>query len=165
MHDIIREFGYLTLGSRLKRLGERLQADVSRYAVGIGLDVPAGLFPVLATLAERGESTISELVEALGVSQPGVTRGVARLAALQLVAVTRAHRDQRHKTVTLTARGRDVLERSRREMWPVVEAAVREMCEGLDGPLLEQLAAIEEALAVAPLEARVRRARDAGGAP
>ena len=104
--DIVRSYGYLTLGSRFKRIGERMQADVQK-------------------LEERG-----------------------------LVKPHRSDKDQRVKRVGLTAQGRKVVDHAKREIWPLVEHAVAEICEGLDGPLLEQLGAIEEALTSKPLYRR-----------
>ena len=55
------------------------------------------------------------------------------------------------KRVGLTVQGQKVVDHAKREIWPLVEHAVAEICEGLDGPLLEQLGAIEEALTSKPL--------------
>lgn len=160
VEDIVRQFGYLCLGSRLKRIGERLQADVVRLGEQNGMATQPGQFPLLAALDLRGPLTIGDLVEATGVSQPGVTRNVARLIEAGLVQSERLHDDQRHKTVTLTRSGRDLIERSKRDVWPRVEAAVAEICDGLSGPLLDQLSALEDALIDRPLDARARRAEE-----
>ncbi len=44
--------------------------------------------------------------------------------------------------------------RSKIYVWPRVESAVNEMLQGLDGPLLEQVAAIERMLSERPLNQR-----------
>jgi DNA-binding MarR family transcriptional regulator len=155
MDDIVRHLGYLCLGSRLKRIGERLQADVVRYGDGLGLDVQ---FPLLAALDLHGPLTVGQLVEAVGASQPGVTRNVARLIETGLVETSRRHADQRHKTVSLTAAGQTLIARSKREVWPRIEAAVAQLCEPLSGSLLDQLAALEDALAATPLDVIARKA-------
>ena len=38
--DIVEELGHLALGTRLKRLGERLQAETTRFIETSGLPVP-----------------------------------------------------------------------------------------------------------------------------
>ncbi len=152
--DIIRKMGYLCLGSRLKRLGERLQADVQRFIEKSGLAIQPAQYPLLAAIDRNGPLMVGELVEALGVSQPGVTRNVIRLVEMGLVDITRVGRDQRQKTVALTAAGRQAIAFSKREVWPHIEAAVTELCAGLSGPLLTQLAAIEDGLAEKPLDQR-----------
>lgn len=159
--DIVAERGRLFLGSRLKRLGERMQGDVVRLAEQAGLAVQPGQYPLLATLDASGPLTVGELTEALGVSQPTVTRAAARLLALGLVEASRAGRDRRLKTLSLTQAGTAALTRSKAVVWPRVEAAVTELVEGLDGPLLDQLAAIEARLADRSLHERAV----AGSAP
>jgi DNA-binding MarR family transcriptional regulator len=157
MTDIIRKLGHLSLGSRLKRIGDRMQADAQRFIDGTGLPIQSAQYPLLAAIDLMGPMTVSELVEALGVSQPGVTRNVARLAEMGLVETAKINRDQRQKTVTLTNAGRLAMQRSKREVFPHIESAVRELCAGLSGPLLEQLSRIEDALAQTPLDRRAAK--------
>ncbi len=152
--DVIAERPELFLGSRLKRLAERMQSDVVRVAEGAGLPIQPSQYPVLALLDRDGPRTIGELTTALGVSQPTVTRAVLRLAEMGMVEVSRLHRDQRHKTVALTAGGAAAIARSKLLVWPRIEAAVKEMLKGLDGSLLDQIAQVERALAERSLDQR-----------
>ena len=69
--DIVEQLGHLALGTRLKRLGERMQAETTRFIEASGLPVPASQFPLLAALDRPGGLTVGELAEAVGVSQPG----------------------------------------------------------------------------------------------
>jgi DNA-binding MarR family transcriptional regulator/N-acetylglutamate synthase-like GNAT family acetyltransferase len=152
--DIIRDRGPLFLGSRLKRLAERMQADVSRVAEKAGLAIQPSQYSLLATLDRYGPQTIGQLTLAMELSQPAITRMAAKLAEMGLVTVDRRHKDQRHKTVSLTEQGKADLERSKLYVWPQVESAVTEMLRGLNGPLLDQVAAIERMLAEVPLDQR-----------
>lgn len=155
--DIIKLMGPLMLGSRLKRLGERLQADTARYIEKAGLGIQPSQYPLLAALDRFGPLTVNELVEAVGVSQPGVTRNLARLVEAELVETNRSHRDQRHKTISLTDAGKAIMETSKRDIWPQMRDAVVELCSDLSGDLLTQLGAMEDALTAAPLDQRVAR--------
>jgi DNA-binding MarR family transcriptional regulator len=157
--DVVRHLGHLTLGSRLKRIGERLQADVTRLAEAEGLRVPAPLFPLITALSRAGTMTVGEIAASLGVAQPGVTRSLAQLESLGLVKSVRNKADQRQRVVSLTARGVDLVARSSVDLWPRVEAAVAELCDGLSGPLLAQLDAVEDRLAQLPLDRRAARRR------
>ncbi len=152
--DVLKERGYLFLGSRLKRLAERMQADVAIVAGRAGLSIQPSQYALLATLDLHGPLTIGELTQAMEVSQPTVTRAVSRLVEMELIEVTRVRRDQRHKTISLSATGEEALERSRRLVWPQVEAAAMDICEGLQGPLLDQITVIETRLAEMPLHQR-----------
>ena len=93
MEDIIRSLGYLTLGSRLKRIGEQLQADTQRLLDGLEVPVQSSQYPLLAALDRLGPLPVGELAQSLGITQPGVTRSVALLADLGLVEAV-------HRTAT-----------------------------------------------------------------
>ena len=62
--------------------------------------------------------------------------------------------DKRVRTIALTKSGRKLVTRSQRTVWPMIEAAVADACGGPAQPLLGALAALEDALAAAPLSVR-----------
>lgn len=155
--DIVREFGFLTLGTRLRRIGERLQADTQRIIDEAGLPVQTAHYPYLAAIDRQGPLTIGELTLAVGTSQPGVTRTVSQLAAQGFLEVRQSSDDQRRRVVELTPAGQEIVRHSKQHIWPRIEAAVKDLCEDLSGPLLHQLAAIEQGLAAAPLHRRAAK--------
>ena len=159
--DVVRDYGYLTHGSRLKRLGERMQADVQRLTAARGFELHGALWTMLGALDRDGPLTVGELAQTLGIAQPGVTRSLAQLEARGLVKPSRADRDQRVKLVALTEQGQTLVDHAKRDIWPSVAGAVAEICAGLDGPLLDQLTRIEEALAERPLDQRAKQEDDA----
>ncbi len=153
--DIIADMGYLFLGSRLKRLAERFQAGAAKAFRDAGHDVQPGQMPLLAALDRQGPLTVNAMVEAVGVSQPAVTRNLAGLVAMGLVESSVSDADRRQKTIALSAEGRAFVADVKARLWPRIDAAVTAMCRPLDGPLLCQISALEAALAAAPLESRV----------
>lgn len=157
--DLIAKRDHLFLGSRLKRLAERMQGDVVRLAERAGLAIQPSQYPLLATLDLLGPQMIGALVASLGISQPAVTRIVAKLAAMDLVQVDRRGRDQRRKTVALTAAGQAAIDRSKLTVRPQVEAAVRDLLAGVPGDLLRDLTMVETRLAERSLDARVPAGR------
>lgn len=162
VEDILRTLGYLSLGSRMKRIGDRLQADTQRMLDRLDPRVAAGHYPLLAALDRHGPLGVGELALALGVTQPGVTRSVSQLTAAGLLETRASSDDQRRRIVSLSAEGRRLVDRARSEAWPDIEAAVADLCGGLSGPLLHQLAAIEDGLAERPLERRAPSRAGAG---
>lgn len=155
MQDFLRDMGYLTLGSRLKRLGERLQADVQILMDRDTLTFPSGQFPILAALHEQGTMTIGELSSALGVSQPGITRSVKKLHELRLVTVGGATSDGRSKLVSLSTKGRTVVAAAKEDLWPRIERSLAELCDAQRGNLLENVGNLEAALDEVSLADRV----------
>jgi len=159
MEDVIRSLGFLCLGSRLKRIGEQLQADTQRLLDGLEVSVQSSQYPLLAALDRLGPLAVGELAQSLGITQPGVTRTVTHLAGLGLVEAAQSGDDQRRRIISLTRRGQRLVDAAKREVWPRIEHAVADLCKDLRGPLLDQLAAIEDGLAAAPLERRARKSR------
>lgn len=160
MEDVIRNLGFLCLGSRLKRVGERLQADTQQIMDEVGVGIASGQYPLLAALDRLGPLSVGDLAEALGVSQPGVTRSLSQLALLDLVQIQSIPGDQRRKAASLSTKGERLIAQAKAEVWPRIENAVIDLCGGLGGPLLAQLAAIEDGLAERPLS---RRGSDTSG--
>lgn len=156
--DIVRELGHLTLGTRLKRLGERLQAQTQVLLADADIGLPASHCPLLAALDRLGPLSVGELAQAVGISQPGISRMLEALQADGLVASRRPAGDRRLRAIELTKAGRELIARSKRLAWPRVESAVADACAAGSGSLLEQLSALEEALAAAPLHVRAARA-------
>lgn len=154
VEDVVRSLGYLPLGTRFKRIGERLQTDAQRIMEECGVPLAAGQFPFLAALDRLGPLAVGELAEAVGITQPGATRSVSELQRLGLVKARPAPQDQRRRIVSLTPKGQRTVDHAKREAWPRVESAVRDLCGGLSGPLLKQLAAIEDGLTERPLNRR-----------
>lgn len=162
MEDVLRAFGHLTLGSRMRRIGERLQASTQSYLASQGIDVPAVQLPVLAALDRVGPLTVGELSRALRVAQPGVTRMVGKLQQAGLVRSEHDAADQRIRRIDLSEQGRHLVETSKRTVWPLIDAALKAQCAELSGPLLEQLTAFEDALTQGGFESRLRRMQSEG---
>ena len=154
VEDVVRALGFLCMGSRLRRIGEKLQADMQQIIDAAGLGIQAGQFPFLAAIDRAGPLTIGELAQAVGITQPGATRTTGQLLELGFVDMQPAPDDQRRRLVSLTEKGQELVDYAKRSVWPRVTAAVADLCNNLDGPILEQLAAIEDRLVEAPLKLR-----------
>lgn len=150
--DILQQLGTVFLGSRLKRLGERMQAGAARVIAEAGLPVQPVHMPLLAAL-DMQPMSINQLASAIGISQPGVTRAVGQLTRLGLVQLNRSA-DQRQRVISLTEAGIATAAAARSKVWPQVERAVHMLCDGKPELLLGQIAALERALADAPLDQR-----------
>lgn len=156
IYDLVSENPHLFLGTRFKRLGERMQADVLRVVERAGLPIQPAQYPLLSALDRHGAMSVNDLVAATGVSQPGVTRSLARLADMGLVQTEQPDHDRRRTLAALTDSGREAVARSKREVWPQVEGAVRALCDEINQPLMQALDALEAALDREPLHERAR---------
>ncbi|MCJ2185240.1 bifunctional helix-turn-helix transcriptional regulator/GNAT family N-acetyltransferase [Novosphingobium beihaiensis] len=154
MTDAVAKMGPLFLATRLKRLGERMQAGAAAIIAESGLPLLPAHMPVLAML-DRKAMTVGQLAEAVGTSQPGVTRIVGQLAKLGFVT-TAPCTDQRQRLVSLTGTGEAAMIRTKLQVWPRVGRAAELLCEELGGDLMARIAEIEAALARQSLESRAR---------
>lgn len=150
MVDVLRDMGAAFLGSRLKRLGERMQAGAAKVIADAGLEVQPAHMPLLVAL-DGNSLTIGQIVQAVGVSQPGVTRGVGQLIAMGLARADIGS-DQRHRAISLTDSGTAVVARARLHVWPQVAEAVERLLGGRADTFLHMLADVESALAATPLD-------------
>lgn len=150
--DVIADLGETFLGSRLKRLAERMQSGAAKVVDAAGMAVQPTHMGLLAAL-DRAPMTVGQLVEAVGISQPGVTRGVGQLVEMGLVEVMRGA-DLRERTARLTPEGVAAMAKIKLLIWPKLHRAVQDMCAGLSGSFLDQIAGLEAALAEKPLDAR-----------
>ena len=157
--DVIADLGETFLGSRLKRLADRMQGGASRFVGGLGIKVQPTHMGLLAAL-DRSPMTVGQLVDAVGTSQPGVTRGVGQLIEMGLVE-SAPGADQRSRRLRLTPAGEAAMVRIKLQVWPQLDQAVKTITEGLSGSFLSQIAAIEQALAEKPLELRAAEAAPA----
>lgn len=162
MEDIVRALGYLCLGSRLKRIGEQVQSDTQRIMERLGVPLQAGQYPLLAAIDRLGPLSIGELAEALAVTQPGVTRAAGLLAEAGYLTARKEKDDQRIRRLSLAEEGQALIDRSKQDIWPAIEAAVRDICDALDGSFIAQLDRLEDALQEKPLH---RRALENEGRP
>lgn len=152
--DVVRALGYLCLGTRFRRIGERLQADTQKIINEHDGAVQPALHPLLAAIDRLGPLGIGEIAEALGITQPGATRSVSELMKMGLVTAEAPPDDQRRRVITLTDTGNAAVEEGKTIIWPRIEAAVADLCRDLPEGLLAQLAEIEDRLAERPLAKR-----------
>src|SRR5262245_36174461 len=136
--DIVRALGFLALGTRMRRIGERLQADTQDLLRELNIGVAPSQYAFLIALYRLGPLTIGDLSDAVGVTQPATTKSVGLIARLGLLRVAASDEDQRRKIVSLTEKGQKLIATANRDAAPLIERAVADLCAGLDGPLLDQ---------------------------
>ncbi len=155
MVDVVAQMGPAFLGSRLKRLGERMQAGAASVLSDAGIPLQPGHMAAMAAL-RTGPRTVGQLAEASGTSQPGMTRTVSQLKRLGLAGDV-ACDDQRSRMIALTDEGERMARRIAEVVWPRVGAAAEEILAQVEGDFLRQLAIIEDALAEASIAERAAR--------
>jgi DNA-binding MarR family transcriptional regulator/N-acetylglutamate synthase-like GNAT family acetyltransferase len=158
--DVIASMGPAFMGTRLKRIAERMQAGATVAIADAGLPLQPSHMAILAAL-RIGPMTVGQLAETIGISQPGVTRSVGQMAKLGILADLPAS-DQRTRLVELTAQGSAAAKLAVTELWPRIGMAAEEVLGDSSGTFLSQLAAIERALDESSIAQRAALARPGG---
>lgn len=150
--DVLADEAGVMLGSRLKRLAERLQAGAELIARDCGLATQPAHMPLLTALRHHGPMSVGEAADATGFSQPAITRVARQLDSMGLISNSVGDDDRRVRRLQLTRSGEATMELAVTSLWPRIRAAVAEACD-VDS-LLGQVAALEAALAERPLDRR-----------
>jgi DNA-binding MarR family transcriptional regulator len=154
--DLLAGLGVGFLGSRLKRLAERMQADAAEVARSLDLPVQPAQVSLLMTIRLHGPLTVGELAERLQLAQPTVTRALGALEAF--VKVQRSTGDQRTKRLGLTKKGEALMVRIQTQLMPRIEPAAASLVQGLSGDFMQGLAQVEARLSEASLLSRIEAA-------
>lgn len=144
--DTLSDLGVMFLGSRLKRLGDRLQTEAAAILQAMDLPVQPAQQPLLAVLRREGPLTVGAVAQHLRVSQPTTTRALQALIEQGLVDVGKDGRDQRQKLLSLTPAGEALMVRLETDLWPRVEAAAISLCDGRHQELMDAISLVEAAL-------------------
>ena len=155
-NDMLDEMGSLLLGSRLKRLAERLQADAATIHRDVGETMQPGLCGLFAALDRRGPLTVNQAAHALGVRQPSVTSAANDLVKMGVVEAEPDGQDKRQRNLRLTDQGTMLLRELEDGVWHRTREAMDEVLDGLSGSLLDQISAIEARLDERSLLERAR---------
>lgn len=158
--DVLAALGPIALGSRLKRLGERLQADAQAMLDSVGVDLVPAEIGLMAALAQGGPLMVSQAAQRVGISQPAITRIVQGLEQRGHVAVQPAAGDRRTRTICLTPQGSAAMAIVQARVWTRLVPVVDELCGGASDRLLADIQAVETRLAdrsmLARADARLR---------
>jgi len=144
-NDFLDELGELALGSRLKRLSERLIADAAQVYKHCGHDIQPKWFTLLALLDKKQQVSIVDAAQLLGLTQPAISQFSKELLAKGLVITTLSDTDSRKKFLSLTEQGQlTVL--AMQPMWQAVDSAAKQLCNEAGDGFFELVQKFETAL-------------------
>ncbi len=100
--DLISDLGALALGSRLKRLSDRMMKSVSEIYKSSGVDFESKWFPIFYLLSQQGEKGIMEIAEILHITPPGVIQIAKEMEKAGWVVSVKSGTDGRKRHLKLT---------------------------------------------------------------
>jgi DNA-binding MarR family transcriptional regulator len=154
-----RDLGFLVMGSRLRRLSETFIQEVNQAYAQQGIAFDASWFPVFYFLSQQDEVSIKDIADALNVSHSAMSQLVSALQKKGLVKSVVSAADARRKVITLTAKGKKLLEQIQ-PVWRALETAMADLAASgkESAKILQALTQIEKALAQESLVNRITQA-------
>ena len=143
--DTLKDTGLLGLGSRLKRLSDRLMASGVEIYAKSGLDFEPRWFPVYSALVKLGPTPVGELAEAIGWSHAAVSQTAKKMTQAKVVTSKKDPKDERRRVLDLSDTGRALLP-SLQAVWDDIESSIRDAAEHGGFDILAAIEGVEDAL-------------------
>jgi DNA-binding MarR family transcriptional regulator len=144
-NDLIKHLRELALATRLKRLGESLQADVAKLYAERKIDFEPKWFTMLYALYNRPGMSIVELSDFLKLTHPAIIQFSQQMTRAGLLKITKDKNDARRKLLQLTATGRKTFEKIE-PILGVIENANRKFLEETGADVLALIEKMEALL-------------------
>jgi len=157
--DHLRSLGRVGLGSRLRRLSERLMGDVSRVYKAVGIEFNPTWFPLfslIAMLPDGSGITVMDASKQLKLTHGAVSQFAKEMMRAGLIQMRVHAGDARRRTMQLGMQGR-VLRMRLRPLWDSLDVAVDQILTEAKVDLLGAVTRIEDALDRESSESRILR--------
>ncbi|WP_255487398.1 bifunctional helix-turn-helix transcriptional regulator/GNAT family N-acetyltransferase [Oceanospirillum sediminis] len=137
-HDQMQKFGSLSLGSRLKRLSDRLMQDVTQIYQARGLALNPSFFPLFNLLLQNGALSVTEAAEMLGVSHPAVSKVARKMMDEGWLNKKADPSDERRQQMYLTDQSNCLLEEIQ-PVWHEIKSYLDELMDRQEDHFLRSL--------------------------
>lgn len=151
--DYPKSVGGAALGARLRRLSEAVDRDATRVYATLGVRFEQRWFGVLNQLKVNGPMTVSELANALRITQASVSQTRQSLENADIVATELHPSDARQRHLVLTRNGNALIRRLQ-PLWDAMDAAALEVNDAA-GDVVASLDRLDAALAQQSLFDRI----------
>src|SRR5665213_1348835 len=124
--DFYDRVGCMAMGSRLRRLGDRMADDSAQIYALYGVDLQPRWFPVIYLVYERGEESIKSIAEEIGHTHASVSQIVTEMVRGGYACLKKRKADGRKTFVALTTKGKNALNKFQ-EAYVDIRKSVEEM--------------------------------------
>ncbi|MDF2381290.1 bifunctional helix-turn-helix transcriptional regulator/GNAT family N-acetyltransferase [Nostoc ellipsosporum NOK] len=127
--EFYNRVGKMAIGSRLRRLSERLTDQAADVYQLYNIDFQPKWFPVFYMLSQRDGMTITEIASEIGHSHPSVSKIVGEMRKAGLIEGRKDDSDGRRNRVALSAKGEEMKEKVKEQYQDVEQASLRLLSE------------------------------------
>ncbi|MFC3092589.1 GNAT family N-acetyltransferase [Alteromonas sediminis] len=145
MEDFFDELEELALGSRLKRLSDRMYAEAQSVYKNLNIPVQPKWFSLLALLYKKERISVVEAADSLQLSQPALSQFCKQLIAEGLAEFHSDKKDSRKRIIALTPKGWVTIS-NLHITWKGIERAAQDLCKEADNDFYQSLVKFEHAL-------------------
>jgi DNA-binding MarR family transcriptional regulator/GNAT superfamily N-acetyltransferase len=143
--DQLKNLGALALGSRFRRLSDRLMQDGILIYRDTGLNFEPKWFPVYIYLKEMGPTAVMDIARGLGITHPSVNQTAKEMMSVGLVAAYKDTSDKRKRVLALTTAGKAKLTELE-PAWSRIRDALQELIDETQVDFLGYISIMESAL-------------------
>ena len=143
--DYFDELGEIALGSRLKRLSDKVMNDASRVYKFTGNNMQPKWFTLMSLLFDKKQVSVVEAADFLGLSQPCISQFSREMNKAGLIEFQSDPDDLRRKIMSLSKKGI----KQYKTMKPVrsaVRKAAESICQEVEKDFYQSLQQFEKAL-------------------
>ncbi|WP_316829194.1 bifunctional helix-turn-helix transcriptional regulator/GNAT family N-acetyltransferase [Pedobacter aquatilis] len=124
--NFFEQTGKVAIGSRLRMLTDKVTEDASKIYQLYDIDMQPKWFPVLYSLIQNDEKTITALAREIGHSHPSVSKIIGEMAAKNYVIEKKDKTDGRRNVIGLSKKGLQIAEKIKDQLVDV-NAAIEEL--------------------------------------
>lgn len=154
--DTLENIGYLSGGSRLRRIYENMQIHGDKVYREANINFKSSWFPVYYTLTKKDKQTIMEIANQIAFSHITVKNILRELEDNHLVKIDKSKTDKRSKLVSLTEEGKKLLTQVE-PLWEGFSQVIKEIFKAGHDDFIQILTKIDNALESEPFDKRVSK--------
>ena len=152
------QVGKLALGSRLRRLSERLTEDAAKVYALYEVTLDPKWFPVFYVLSHQEKASITEIAQIIGHSHASVSQIVKEMKKKELAITDKSSEDGRVNVVKLSNAGKQLIPKIENQYLDVTQA-IENLLSETQYDLWKAIEEVEFLLADKSFFARVREVR------
>jgi len=122
------KLGQLILGSRLRKLSERLMLEMGNIYKSRNIEFEPGWFHIMYLLSENEKLSVTQISDILQVSHPSVIQVVGVLEKKEIVTISPDLNDKRKRIIELSDHGKDLLFQIQ-PFWNMIEQMMAEFLQ------------------------------------
>lgn len=131
--DFLKELGFLSFVTRLKRLSDSMIHDGRKMYRELGMDIEPNWFVIFKLFETHEELTVMEIAEKIGFAHPSVITIVNKMVKKNYLRSRQCDEDSRRRILVLTDKARDKMPEFEK-VWTAGIASMKKMLSDTNAP-------------------------------